>query len=59
MEPWSAENAENAHIGDVEAQNEAFKGLWSGVAMSNQHSFKIGSFCFAAFVPKKIECKRF
>jgi hypothetical protein len=27
--------------------------------MSNQRSFKIGSFCFAAFVPKKIECKRF
>ena len=30
-----------------------------GVAMSNQRSFKIGSFRFAAFVPKKIECKRF
>jgi hypothetical protein len=31
----------------------------TGVAMSNQRSFKIGSFLFAAFVPKKIECKRF
>jgi hypothetical protein len=30
-----------------------------GLAMSNQRSFKIGSFRFAAFVPKKIECKRF
>ncbi len=29
------------------------------LAMSNQRSFKIGSFRFAAFVPKKIECKRF
>ncbi len=29
------------------------------VAMANQRSFKIGSFRFAAFVPKKIECKRF
>jgi hypothetical protein len=29
------------------------------IAMSNQRSFKIGSFRFAAFVPKKIECKRF
>jgi hypothetical protein len=29
------------------------------VAMSNQRSFKFGSFRFAAFVPKKIECKRF
>ncbi len=27
--------------------------------MSNQRSFKIESFRFAAFVPKKIECKRF
>ncbi len=27
--------------------------------MSNQRSFKIGSLSFAAFVPKKIECKRF
>jgi hypothetical protein len=29
--------------------------LWSDVAMSSQRSFKIGSFRFAAFVPKKIE----
>jgi hypothetical protein len=29
------------------------------LAMSNQRSFKIGSFRFAAFVPKKIKCKRF
>ncbi len=29
------------------------------VAMSNQRSFKIGSFRFAAFVPKKIEYIRF
>ncbi len=34
-------------------------GSESGLAMSNQRSFKIGSFRFAAFVPKKIECKRF
>ncbi len=31
----------------------------SGLAMSNQRSFKIGSLRFSAFVPKKIECKRF
>jgi hypothetical protein len=31
----------------------------SRVVMSNQRSFKIGSFRFAAFVPKKIECERF
>jgi hypothetical protein len=30
-----------------------------GVAMSNQRSFKIESFRFAAFVPKKIEYIRF
>ncbi len=30
-----------------------------GVAMANQRSFKIGSFRFAAFVPKKIEYIRF
>jgi len=29
------------------------------VAMSNQRSFKIGSFRFAAFVPKKIEYNSF
>jgi hypothetical protein len=31
----------------------------SQLAMSNQRSFKIGSFRFAAFVPKKIECEHF
>jgi hypothetical protein len=29
------------------------------LAMSNQRSFKIESFCFPAFVPKKIEYIRF
>jgi hypothetical protein len=29
------------------------------LVMSNQRSFKIESFRFAAFVPKKIECIRF
>ena len=33
--------------------------MYYRLAMSNQRSFKIGSFRFAAFVPKKIECKRF
>jgi hypothetical protein len=35
------------------------KGGRSKLAMSNQRSFKIGSFRFAAFVPKKIECRGF
>ncbi len=32
---------------------------WSRLAMSNQRSFKIGSFRFAAFVTKKIEYNGF
>ncbi len=31
----------------------------SCIAMSNQRSFKIGSFCFVAFVPKQIEYNSF
>jgi hypothetical protein len=36
-----------------------FCDLMSALAMSNQRSFKIESFRFAAFVPKKIEYIRF
>ncbi len=45
--------------GNCEPQFILWRSRQSIVAMSNQRSFKIGSFRFAAFVPKKIEWKRF
>ena len=56
---WSVHSTKAGNVAFTNGQEETSPTSISVVAMSNQRSFKIGSFRFAAFGPKKIECKRF